>query len=85
VLTARRAAETERSAVVWVSAQDETAAAAGENLRPSDLVNIKRLIFSISPSAVVKSYQMPAADSRRSTKTSQWRIAVEPAGYSGRR
>jgi len=33
----------------------------------------------------VKGYQMPAAESRRSTKTPQWIIAVEPAGYSGRR
>jgi len=36
-------------------------------------------------SANVKGYQMPAAESRRSTKTPQWIIAVEPAGYSGRR
>ena len=36
-------------------------------------------------SRVVKGYQMPAAESRRSTKTPRWRIAVEPAGYSGRR
>jgi hypothetical protein len=33
----------------------------------------------------VKGYQMPAAESRRSTKTPHWIIAVEPAGYSGRR
>ena len=36
-------------------------------------------------SASVKGYQMPAAESRRSTKTPNWIIAVEPGGYSGRR
>jgi hypothetical protein len=36
-------------------------------------------------SAIVKGYQMPAAESRRSTKTPNWIIAVEPGGYSGRR
>jgi hypothetical protein len=35
--------------------------------------------------AYVKGYQMPAAESRRSTKTPHWTIAVEPAGYSDRR
>ena len=35
--------------------------------------------------ACVKGYQMPAAESSRSTKTPHWIIAVEPADYSGRR